>query len=382
MRAGEFVVDLTRKVRGRYCRAKLGGIFSRSMSFKSAGDSDSLKEGTTVGRSWVDGTLYDKKDADSLKCRFDQQGFLHVRAFASKDEVESMLGRMNKLVKGWTPGEEKLSAFRTDEKQETCQGSNDYFLDSADRIHFFAEPGAVDKDGVLMKGVSKDRSLNKVGHGLHIADDVFHEYSHSEKVRKLVKRLGWIDPVLPQSMYIFKQPGIGGEVTSHQDSTFLFTTPRQTCLGLWLALHDATLENGCLWVRPGSHRESLRRQFVRNPNHFEKKDIDAAQMMFENRADSDEAGKAGAWEGKLPEGSWPPPSEGLRKVGFVPVECKAGDLVCFPGTLDHLSLPNVSKKPRHTYQLHLIEGPGAGVTWSPRNWLQTGKGKTFASLKL
>ena len=45
-------------------------------------------------------------------------------------------------------------------------------------------------------------------------------------------------------MYIFKQGKIGGEVTSHQDSTYLFTTPHQTCLGLWLALDDATVENG------------------------------------------------------------------------------------------------------------------------------------------
>ena len=54
----------------------------------------------------------------------------------------------------------------------------------------------------------------------------------------------------------------------------------------------------------------------------------------------------------------------------------------FPGTLDHLSLPNYSKKSRHTFQLHLVEGPcnegiygekiGAehGVTWSKGNWLQ------------
>lgn len=37
--------------------------------------------------------------------------------------------------------------------------------------------------------------------------------------------------------------------------------------------------------------------------------------------------KPTAWEGKLPEGSWPPPSDGLFAAGFVPVECKAGDLV-------------------------------------------------------
>jgi len=65
-----------------------------------------------------------------------------------------------------------------------------------------------------------------------------------------------------QSMYIFKQGRIGGEVTAHQDATYLFTAPHQTCLGLWLALDDATLDNGCLWARKGSHREPIRSQLV------------------------------------------------------------------------------------------------------------------------
>ena len=64
------------------------------------------------------------------------------------------------------------------------------------------------------------------------------------------------------------------------------------------------------------------------------------------------------------------PRKSLLDAGFVPVECKAGDLVTFCGTLDHLSLPNYSTSTRHTFQLHLIEGPDAGVTWSPQNWLQ------------
>ena len=95
----------------------------------------------------------------------------------------------------------------------------------------------------------------QVGHGLHLADPTFRKYAQSVKVAALARALGWTDPVLPQSMYIFKQPRIGGEVTSHQDSTFLFTEPRQTCLGLWLALEEANLGNGCVWGRPGSHTE-------------------------------------------------------------------------------------------------------------------------------
>lgn len=255
--------------------------------------------------------------------------------------------------------------FRTDQDQLKAQSASDYFFGSSDRVHFFTEPGATEEDGSLKEGIPKERGLNKVGHGLHKDQGVFEAYSTSERLCSLVRSLGWVDPVLPQSMYIFKQPMIGGEVTAHQDSTFLYTTPRQTCLGLWLALHPATLENGCLWVRPGSHREGVRRVFARKERFLGKGSLNG-EMTFETL----EAQPDHTWEGMLPEGSLPPPSEGLFEAGFLPVEVEQGDLVLFPGQLDHLSLPNYSDQPRHTFQLHLVEGPSQGVQWSPRNWLQ------------
>ena len=62
--------------------------------------------------------------------------------------------------------------------------------------------------------------------------------------------------------------------------------------------------------------------------------------------------------------------EGPRSVGFEPFPCKAGDLVLIHGQVDHMSLPNNSPDSRHTYQLHLIEGPKQGIKWSDSNWLQ------------
>ena len=177
-----------------------------------------------------------------------------VKKFASASECDEMRNEMSKLIDEWDP--KSVTTFRTDEKQELAQGSSDYFLDSANRIHFFCEPGVVDEEtGDMKPGVSKCEVLNKVGHGLHVANPVFMKYAKSQKVAALARVLGWQSPVLPQSMYIFKQPKIGGEVTSHQDSTFLFTEPRQTCLGLWLALEDATEEK---WLCMGSPRLAQR----------------------------------------------------------------------------------------------------------------------------
>lgn len=300
----------------------------------------------------------------SDSCRyFDTHGFLVVPQFVDAKQVQALKEQMTHLADhDWNPND-SLDTFGTDSVSNTKRG--DYFLDSSNKVHYFAEPTALaesDRDGQQKLKpefeTNKLAALNKAGHGMHTIPGSFRDYTLSKKMRELVTDLGWKDPVVPQSMYIFKQPQVGGTVHSHQDSTFLFTEPRQTCLGLWLALDDATLENGCLWVRPGSHREPVRRQFIRNPDYFEKQDPDAGKLIFRTHHENPDV----TWEGGLPES--------LSDKGFVPVEVKAGDLVTFCGQLDHASLPNFSDLQRHTFQLHLVEGPKEGIRWSPENWLQ------------
>ena len=205
---------------------------------------------------------------------FKRDGLVVLEQFCSPEEVARMKGRMAELIDKWDPAEAKGSVFHTYGNEKLNQ---DYFLESAATVKFFLEADAVHKDTGLVKGeIPKAEIINKVGHALHFLDPVFSEYSQSQKVKGLVKSLGYKDPVLPQSMYIFKQGKIGGEVTSHQDSTYLFTTPHQTCLGLWLALDDATVENGCLWARKGSHAEPIRSQLVRTDAAAEQLAADAS----------------------------------------------------------------------------------------------------------
>ena len=338
--------------------------------------------------SWLRGTI--PLDGISKNCQFfDHFGFCHIKSFADSSEVEQLKQQMKDLTEMWDP-QVKTMAFSTDAKSNENQGSDDYFLESATRVHFFAESNALDDNNKLKCHYKTNKlgALTKAGHGMHLLPGPFRNYCLSSKVKQLVADLGWSDPVVPQSMYICKNPNIGGTVHSHQDSTFLFTEPRQSCLGLWLALDDATLENGCLWIRPQSHCESVRRHFRRNISHFGhdaihnqsnigRGDLEAPKMIFQSLPESTPI----QWEGALPEGS-EPPYQGLLDAGFVPIECKAGDLLVFPGTLDHFSLPNTSESQRHTFQLHLVEGPDAGIQWSKHNWLQYPKGAAFLSIKM
>lgn len=126
-----------------------------------------------------------------------------------------------------------------------------YFLDSAGGVGCFFEEGAFDAEGRQIK--PKALAINKIGHAMHDLDPVFHAWCYSEAVAALSRSLGFRRPLPTQSMYIFKQPGIGGEVVPHQDSTFLYTSP-PSVIGYWLALEDATKLNGCLWAIPGSHK--------------------------------------------------------------------------------------------------------------------------------
>ena len=262
------------------------------------------------------------------KDAYERDGFLVLEGFVDAAACAVLMDRAAALVREFEPPRQK-SIFTTDEQTRT---SDEYFLASGDRISFFFEAGAFGPDGSLRQ--PKELSLNKIGHALHDLDPVFDSFSRTPELAALAADVGLARPLLLQSMYIFKQPHIGGEVGSHQDATFLYTDP-VTVTGCWFALQDATRENGCLEALPGGHRNGLRQRFVRAP------------------------GGGTAFETLDPT---PLPAEGL-----VPLEVPAGTLVVLHGLLPHRSGANTSDRSRHAYSVHLIE---AAARYPADNWLR------------
>jgi len=56
---------------------------------------------------------------------------------------------------------------------------------------------------------------------------------------------------------IFKPAGVGAETPWHQDEAYWDPSKEYTSVSVWMPLQEATIENGCLWFVPGSHRREI-----------------------------------------------------------------------------------------------------------------------------
>jgi phytanoyl-CoA hydroxylase len=186
--------------------------------------------------------------------KFRSDGYLVLADFF---DPAAILDHSRSLIQNFDPTQHPLTKFTTgdDAKQDDAHVGDRYFLESGDKIRYFLEQDSINPStGKLNR--SPELCVNKCGHALHALDQVFHQLSFSSKVQNLVRSLeNFRLPQVLQSMIICKQPSIGGAVPSHNDSTFLYTSP-PSATGLWFALEDCSLSNGCLSFLPGSHRWS------------------------------------------------------------------------------------------------------------------------------
>jgi len=171
---------------------------------------------------------------------------------------------------------------------------------------------------------------------------VFNDFIHKKLLGDILEDILGPDVDCFLSQYIFKNPGAWGQPW-HQDSSY-FPFDREPQVGAWLATTEATLENGCLVILPGSHKESL----------------------HEHLPDEREGSNYGYTEIK---------DHDFSKE--IPMTLSKGDLLLFHSFLMHKSYDNNSNFRRTAMVYHFAEtGTNFGDIDSPTNeWISIrGKG--------
>ena len=267
---------------------------------------------------------------EKLKKQYLDQGYAVIEGVIPQSDVDSIRSAATRIVDEFDIVAHR-SVFSTKDRD---RGRDDYFMQSAEAVHCFLEEDALDPEGKLV--YAKDQAINKIGHAMHDLVPEFSAFCRLPLFAQCLRSIGYQSPVLWQTMYIYKQARIGGEVRWHQDASYLFTEP-SSIVGFWVALEDAHRENGCLWIQPGGHHSPLREIY----------EVDHESLTGILR--------------ELDDTPWPSVTDGIA------VEVPTGSLVIFNDHMPHFSSQNRSETSRQAFTMHFAEG---SANWSARNWLQ------------
>jgi ectoine hydroxylase-related dioxygenase (phytanoyl-CoA dioxygenase family) len=172
-------------------------------------------------------------------------------------------------------------------------------------------------------------------HQPHYVSPVMQKYVRHEKICGALSQITgahlpfWDGSVkCMQSMLFVKPPGFQGQAW-HQDEIYIPTRDR-SLIGAWIAMDDATIENGCLWVLPGSHQSGY--LYPQRPHgNDDEFDVSAESYGFDDSTE-------------------------------IPVEVKSGAVVFFNGHLLHRSRKNRSDIYRRVLVNHYMNA------WSKLPW--------------
>jgi phytanoyl-CoA hydroxylase len=155
---------------------------------------------------------------------WERDGFCLLRGFGSRDVVDAMLARVVETVRAKASGADIAPAY------------------------------LVAESATMASAKTPEQAVSKLFR-IHREDAVFREFCSNDRVLDVVESLLGSELDCFLSQFIFKHPGALGQPW-HQDA-FYFPFDRSPQVGLWLAVTEATLDNGPLWVVPGSHRDPV-----------------------------------------------------------------------------------------------------------------------------
>jgi len=239
---------------------------------------------------------------------YHQQGYLVVRQAFTPAEVQDAINGLVDLIMGRRPDFKHV-----------------YFEGRAKEILPTLGPeqrqDAVRKIGAF---IEFDARLKAISH-------------HAALLAAMTPLLHGQRPEMFQDMALIKPPRLGREKPWHQDKAY-FEYPLGTpVVGVWIALDEATIANGCMQILPGRHREGP-------ILHFQRRD-------------------------------WQICDQTILGTKSVAVPLKPGGLLFFDGMLPHGTPHNSSPNRRRALQFHYAPAGTAKVEPAERLRHFGGEGK-------
>ncbi len=216
-------------------------------------------------------------------------------SFQARDEIAADYERDGYVVVPDALAHDEVEALRA-ETARICRGE-------LGPVNGLAEAGADEPDDVAIRRYLCIHFPHKLSALMRDA------LAHPNVVDVLTRIIG-PDVKAMQSMLFMKSEGKPGQAW-HQDEYFIPTRDR-SLTAAWIALDDATVENGCLWAIPGSHRRGV----IYPDREHDDVRFDCAIEAYDFPYGDDDAR---------------------------PIEIAAGTALIFNGYLLHRSLPNTGK---------------------------------------
>lgn len=203
-------------------------------------------------------------------------------------------------------------------------------------------------------------AFNRI-HNAHRVHPLHERFLLHPRILDVVEQLNGPDILALQSMMFFKQPGQPGQ-GYHQDSHYIYTLP-DSLIAAWIAVTEATEENGCLWFRVGSQNEPI----YPAPDNEYAHAARALGGVFDNTTPSVDDVKQNQ----------------LAQIAerYPEVSCPAspGDVVFFYGNILHRSHRNLANFPRRAFANHYCDARSfvpwnTGLPWEGMNEGQPANG--------
>jgi len=216
---------------------------------------------------------------------FDRNGYLVVEDILSLAQLQELRGMIDKVLDG----------------ELKPQTSNDETLEDF-AIQY--EPAIKDDPGIARRD-----KVRVIFHLCH-THPFFWNHATRPELLDVVENLLGPDITLYTDQMFVKAPRHGSAVPYHQDSAYWTALQPPSLLSCWLAIDDATVENGCLHVLPGTHKQLLPHRAFDGPQ------------------------------------SWGLLDEDMDTSGEIPIPLQAGSALFHHSCLIHRSFPNRSEHGR------------------------------------